>query len=209
MSVRYNIKNTTTKTSLFFKNNDLEDIPILLEDKYFTDVNSYRNITDYIYRVINKSEFLCRGLNPKYVLDAFNNVDAVVTISSSSMDILPNGNIFGFALLKFDEIHNSIYIDVICSHVGIKGAGDILINEIEEIGRRLFMTDIHLISVQSAIPFYKKYGYKKTNKLCNDMCMMIKPIHKRKTKSKSKTKSNSRPKTKSKSNSRTRKQLQK
>lgn len=50
------------------------------------------------------------------------NVDAVIIIgSTSTMKILPNGNIFGFALINFDEKTNSIYIDVICSHIGIKG----------------------------------------------------------------------------------------
>jgi len=207
MSTRYNIKTTNTKTSIFFRNDsNLDDIKMILENEYDDEQEDYAIITDYIYRIISKSGFLCKGLNPKYILDAFDNVDAVVTISSSLMKILPNGNIFGFALLKFDEINNSIYIDVICAHVGIKGAGDILLNEVEEIGRRLFMTDIHLISVKSAIPFYQKYGYKKTNKLCNDMCMMIKPIHKRK--SKSRTKSKSKSKSRSKSKSKTQKQQQ-
>jgi hypothetical protein len=130
-------------------------------------------------------------------------VDAVI-ILGSSMNILPNGNIFGFALLKFDEINNSIYIDVICSHVGIKGAGDILINEVEEIGRRLFMTDIHLTSVKTAIPFYKKYGYKQTNQSCQDMCLMVKPM-KKKTKitQKSKTKTPQKSKTKTTQKSKT------
>jgi hypothetical protein len=43
------------------------------------------------------------------------------------MNLLPNGNIYGFALINFDEMNNSILIDVICSHVGIKYAGEILI----------------------------------------------------------------------------------
>ena len=210
MSLRYNIKDTKTKTSIFFNpNSNLEDIQILLEDENNNNY-SYKNITNYIYRIITKSEFLCKGLNPDYILNAFDSVDAVVTINSSLQEILPNGNIFGFALLNFDEINNSIYIDVICSHVGIKGAGDILINAVEEIGRRLFMTDIHLTSVKTAISFYKKYGYKQTNKSCQDMCLMVKPIKqqkKSKSKSKSKsTKSNTKSKSKSKSKSKTKTQ---
>ena len=102
--------------------------------------------------------------------------DAVIIIGST-MDILPNGNIFGFALINFDEKTNSIYIDVICSHIGIKGAGDILINQIEDISRRLFIGKIHLKSVKSAISFYEKYGFIKNDKLCDDMCTMIKNIN--------------------------------
>lgn len=190
MSFRYNIKNNIdTKTYIYFKpteSNNLDDIKLLLEaddkinvhsnDEDVNSYNSYKNVTDYIYRIINKTMFLCKGLNPGYILDSFDNVDAVIIIGST-MDILPNGNIFGFALINFDEKTNSIYIDVICSHIGIKGAGDILINEIEYISRRLFVTKIQLKSVKSAISFYEKYGFIKRDNLCDDMCTMIKTIN--------------------------------
>lgn len=190
MSFRYNVKNNIdTKTYIYFKpteSNNLDDIKLLLEaddkinvhsnDEDVNSYNSYKNVTDYIYRIINKTMFLCKGLNPGYILDSFDNVDAVIIIGST-MDILPNGNIFGFALINFDEKTNSIYIDVICSHIGIKGAGDILINEIEYISRRLFVTKIQLKSVKSAISFYEKYGFIKRDNLCDDMCTMIKTIN--------------------------------
>jgi predicted GNAT family N-acyltransferase len=142
-----------------------------------SESNSYKDITDYIYRIINKSGFLCKGLNPEFILNSIDDVDAVVVLGSS-MNILPNGNIFGFALIQFDEKYNSIYIDVICSHIGIKGAGDILIKELEYISEKLFMTEIYLTSVKSAITFYEKYGFTKYDKLCNDMCVMIKSMNK-------------------------------
>ena len=193
---RYNIKDKRNKTYIYFKptkSNILDDIKLLLESddkidvypKKNDDVNpydSYKNVTDYIYRIINNSEFLCKGLNPDYILDSFDNVDAVV-ILGSSINILPNGNVFGFALIKFDETKNSIYIDVICSHIGIKGAGDILINEIEDISRRLLMTEIYLKSVKSAISFYEKYGFIKYDNSCDDMCLMIKSMNKKMIKS--------------------------
>ena len=192
MSLRYNIKNTNTKTSIYFRPSEtshLDDIKLLLENHDKIDIypnsedvnpyNSYQNVTDYIYRIISTSEFLCKGLNPDYILESFNKVDAVIVIGSSSMNILPNGNIFGFALINFDEKKNSIYIDVICSHIGIKGAGDILINEIEYISRKLFMAKIYLKSVKSAISFYEKYGFIKYDQLCDTMCVMIKTINKK------------------------------
>ena len=208
MSFRYNIKNyKNIKTHIYFKpteSNNLEDIKLLLEDDDRIDIypnnedvnqynnlediklmiedvnqyNNYKNVTEYIYRIIKKSGFLCKGLNPDYILDSFDKVDAVVIIGSS-MNILPNGNIFGFALIKFNEEDNSIYIDVICSHIGIQGAGDILINEIEYISRKLLMTEIYLTSVDSAISFYKKYGFSKYDELCDDMCLMIKSMNKK------------------------------
>jgi len=212
MSLKYNIKNNIknnidTKTYIYFKpneSNNLDDIKLLLENddkidvypnnKDVSEYNSYKNVTDYIYRIINKTNFLCKGLNPDYILDSFDDVDAVVIIGST-MNILPNGNIFGFALIIFDEKTNSIYIDVICSHIGIKGAGDILINKIEDISRKLFVTKIHLKSVKSAISFYEKYGFTKFDSLCDDMCVMIKYINKkiggkRKTNKQRKTRKN-------------------
>lgn len=191
MSLRYNIKNDRNiKTHIFFKpteTNNLQDIKAILEaDNDFNiypndeqepnSYNTYKNATDYIYRIVSKSEFLCKGLNPSYVLNAFDNVDAVIIIGSS-MDILPNGNIYGFALINFDEEMNAIYVDVICSHIGIKGAGDVLINKIEYLTRKLFMTNIYLTSVDSAISFYERYGFIKLNKSCVDMCSMIKYIN--------------------------------
>ena len=192
MSLRYNIKNNrNTKTYIYFKpteSNNLDDIKLLLEDDDKIDIypnnedvnpyNSYKNVTDYIYRIINNSKFLCKGLNPDYISDSFDTADAVVIIGSS-MNILPNGNIFGFALINFNEKSNSIYIDIICSHIGIKGAGDILINEIEDISRKLLITKIYLKSVKSAILFYEKYGFIKYDKLCDNMRVMIKSINKK------------------------------
>jgi hypothetical protein len=183
MELRYNIKNDiNTKTHIYFKPTEsihLDYIKDLLEDKYpiNKDDNSYENVRDYICRIINNAKFLCKGLNPTYIYDAFNNVDAVVIIGSS-MNILPNGNIFGFALINFDEEKNSIYIDVICSHIGISGAGEFLIKTIHDICSKLLMTKIYLTSVKSAISFYEKYGFIKKNPICYDMCLMIKTINK-------------------------------
>jgi hypothetical protein len=177
------------KTYIYFKpteSNDLDDIQFLLnnDDKLHVysnneDVNlyeTYKNVKDSILRFINNSEFLCKGLNPDYIFNSFEKVDAVVIIGSSS--ILPNGNIFGFALIKFDEDNNSLYIDVICSHIGIKGAGDVLIKKIEHITKKIYMTSIYLKSVKSAITFYEKYGFIKHDKLCDDMCLMKKSVKK-------------------------------
>ena len=103
MALRYDIKNDgNTKTYIYFKpteSDNLDDIKLLLEDDgnfeiYSNDEdetpdNSYKNVTNYIYRLIDNSNFLCKGLNADYILDAFDDVDAVVIIGSS-MKILPN-----------------------------------------------------------------------------------------------------------------------
>ena len=184
MSLKYNIRNSKdTKTYIYFQpteNNRLDDVKTILEDDakfdvYFNSDDSYKKVKEYVDRLISKSEFLCKGLNPDYIVTSFDNADAVIIIGSS-MNVLPNGNIFGFALINFDEKHNAIYIDVICSHIGMKGVGEILMNEIENINKKLSMTDIYLKSVKSAISFYEKYGFTKHDKSCDDMCLMIKSI---------------------------------
>jgi len=191
MEKRYNLKNENVTTSIYFNTNtskNLDDIKLLLEENAnihvypnsedVTAENSYKNITDYIYRLVENTEFLCKGLNSDYILESFDKVDAVVVIGSS-MNLLPNGNIFGFALIEFDEKNNSIYIDVICSHIGIKGAGDVLITTVEDMTRKLLMTEIYLTSVKTAIPFYNKYGFIKHDESCDNMCVMIKSINKK------------------------------
>ena len=145
--------------------------------------NSYKNVADYIYRLITNSKTLCKGLNAEYVEQTFGIADAIVIIGSKN-NILPNGNIFGFALINIDNPGRepkSIYIDVICSHTGIQGAGEILINATEYIGRKLSMNHIYLRSLPSAENFYKKYGFLKYSQECNyDGCIMRKYINKKK-----------------------------
>lgn len=188
---KYNIEKKDTETSIYFnpsRSSDLDDIKMLIEfggsgikvypnDEDTNPYNSYRNVRDHIYRIIDNTEFLCKELNEVYVLNAFSKVDAVIIIGSQ-MSILPNGNVFGFALIKFDQKRNSIYIDVICSHKGIKGAGDILIKTIEELCKILIMNKIYLVSVDNAITFYEKYGFVKKDSSCVDMCLMTKNINK-------------------------------
>jgi hypothetical protein len=146
--------------------------------------NSYKNIADYIYRLTTNSKTLCKNL-PDYVgLKTFYYADAIVIVGSSN-GILPNGNIFGFALINIndpDYTPNSIHIDVICSHTGIQGAGHILINAIEYIGRKLLMSQIYLTSVPEAYGFYKKYGFVNTSKdvNCNLVCTMRKYLNRKK-----------------------------
>lgn len=122
-----------------------------------------------------ENDFLCEGLSKDYITGSFKKVDAIVVVGSPG-DLLPNGSVFGFALIQFNDNTNSIYIDVICSHIGIKYGGEILMKEIDNICKALFMTQIRLRSVDSAISFYEKYGFKRNDLSCEDMCLMIKNI---------------------------------
>jgi hypothetical protein len=179
---KYAIKSPrNVKHHLFFNQaarHGLEDIQTILELQTALEISSgsaYQEVSRYIERLVHKSGFLCRGLNPDYVVESLASADAVVVVGSS-MRVLPNGNVFGFASIVFDEPTNAIYVDVICTHVGIQGAGHFLMTTLEEICRALLMTKLYLTSVESAIPFYKKYGFVQHDASCRDMCLMTKRV---------------------------------
>jgi predicted GNAT family N-acyltransferase len=91
--------------------------------------------------------------------------------------LLPNGNIFAFALIEVNDKKNTLYVDVICSHRNIKYAGEKLLNEITRLCKTLMFSKIILKSVHSAIPFYEKYGFQKMAD-CDDesLCEMEKQV---------------------------------
>ena len=191
MSVKYNLQNLNATSHIYFNPNTekpLDEIKTIIEmDEHFilpneNDANdTYQNLAKYIGRLIEYSNVLCKGLNPSYIKDAFEDADAVIAISSAGINILPNGNIFGFALVHFNEDDNSVYIDIICSHTGIKYAGDILLNSINYMCNILLITKIKLNSVSLAISFYEKYGFHKKGACDNDedLCEMEKIVPKR------------------------------
>jgi len=208
MSLKYNLKDLTTTTNIYFNPNNstnLDEIKTIIEqpDNNFTLPNerdkndNYQILSEYICRLIENSGFLCKGLSLEYIKYALKTANAIIAISSTGINILPNGNIFGFALINFNEDDNSVYIDVICSHSGIKYAGEILLKSITNMCNILLITKIKLNSVSSAISFYEKYGFYKKG-LCEnneDLCEMEKNIstktlggNKKKTKKKQKKK---------------------
>ena len=182
MNGKYNLKmDKDVKTYVFFNKPGKNIMKQFLKyDDAETD--KYKDISEYIMQLITKSEFLCKGLTPSYVKKTFLRVDAVVVIGSS-MNILPNGNVYGFALIEFDIKQNSVHIDVICSHYGVRGAGEKLIKEVEVICNKVHLDKIYLTSVDTAIAFYEKYGFVKNRKHCVDMCLMTKALKKSSSKS--------------------------
>ena len=186
---RYSAKKIKTKTHIYFNKTtpEIDDIKMLLtsanfdvypndedENKNKNKNNTYKNAMGLIQSKV-ENDFLCEGLSKDYITGSFEKVDAIVAVGSPG-DLLPNGSVFGFALIQFIDKTNSIYIDVICSHIGIKYGGEILMKEIDNICKALFMTQIRLRSVDSAISFYERYGFKRNDLSCEDMCLMIKNI---------------------------------
>ena len=193
MNGKYNLKmDKDVKTYVFFNKPGKNIMKQFL--KYDdAETNKYKDISEYIMQLITKSEFLCKGLTHSYVKKTFARVDAVVVIGSS-MNILPNGNIYGFALIEFDIKNDSVHIDVICSHYGVRGAGEKLIKEVEIICNKVHLNQIYLTSVDTAITFYEKYGFVKNRKHCVDMCLMTKVLKKSSSKSPKSPKSPRSPK---------------
>lgn len=175
MSLKYNIKSSKNSSirpinSIFFNPHGkrFRDITTLLENRPELRVysgrktsgkkaNPYDDLAAYITNLIDDDKF-CKNINSRYIDNSLKESDAILVISSNET-ILPNGTIYGFALLKFDEKYNAIYIDLICTNVHIKGSGELLITLLEQIADEIFMEYIYLFSVDTAVNFYKKYGF--------------------------------------------------
>ena len=136
---------------------------------------TYKNVSQRVFQIVNKSKFLCTGLNDEYIKSSMSTSEAIVVLGSEYMNIYPNGNVFGFALLEIDHASNQLYVDILCSHKGIKGAGDVLIKSIETIAKELHLREIKLNSVKSAVSFYEKYGFRKIQ-MNGDLTEMIKRV---------------------------------
>lgn len=191
MELKFNLKNIESTTSIFInpKNQPEEDIMTLLENESNIQLfnvkqnvslkqSEYRQVSKYIYDIAKRLNLLCKGLNLRYVVESFTTANAIIVVGSKNVNILPNGNVFGFASVQIDSSDNSLYIDVICSHTGIKYAGDTLMKAIIDLGKTLFITKIKLKSVNEAIGFYEKYGFVKQGD-CDDkdeLCEMIKKV---------------------------------
>jgi len=190
--IKYNLKTKLDIQSYLFFNpsisprDGIEDIKIILDSKFNVE-DEYSQIQESIIRMISITEFLCKGISESYIENRFNDADMVIVISDS-IGLLPNGNIFGFALLNFNVDDNSLYISIFCSHTGIYGAGEVLMKQIQDICKTLLITRVHLTSVKDAVSFYEKYGFVKHDPSCVSMCEMTKILSKGKTRKKFKKK---------------------
>jgi len=187
--MRYNIKDNIVKPTTYiyfnteYEHDNLDDIKEILsyhEDLWIVDHDegSYKNITQTIDRIIKNTDFLCDGIDPDYIERAFLCADAVIVLGTN---VFPNGNIFSFALICFDQDNNSLYIDIVSSHKGVQYAGIMIMNILEEMASILLMDEIHLDSLESSLSFYTKLNYVKKNenfifKSITDVCSMVKKL---------------------------------
>jgi hypothetical protein len=174
---KYDIrKSEKIKTSVYFRINDI--VTRLHTPSMQIDVephgHTYKEITKRIDKMVQDG-LLCKGLSHTHISGVFDKADAVFVVHSS--DILPNKEtILGFALVQFLLHEEAFYVNIICSHKEVKGAGEFLLKKMEEISRKLSKKYIKLDSVNSAITFYEKFGFVKDIKTCNHMCLMIKRL---------------------------------
>jgi virulence-associated protein VapD len=169
-----------------------KSIPIYSDDDA-PKHNSYENIQTSIQSLIKDSKTLCKGINNDYISELFDDADAVFVVGSYETQgmILPSGKIYGFALINFNELRKELYIEMFCTHSGMKYVGEHMIKQMTKISEIVEFDAIRLKSVASAISFYEKYGFEKTVESCEDMCVMVKlvgpsveiPITPRKSKS--------------------------
>lgn len=170
--MKYNVKGHPTRPYIFLNSYKTmeNDIKTILENLF--DVQSgYRELINYVKGVIT-NEFLCKGISETYISNSFDSADIAIILGD--IDILPNGNIFGLALLEIDQVHNSAHLSTFSSHKGIYGAGEILLEEINKICGSLFISKIHLESLVDAIGFYEKYGYVRDDPCMCKMTKMVK-----------------------------------
>jgi hypothetical protein len=178
-------KQSEHKIHILFNPNGqkLEAIKTILSlgfDGYIDDRDKYINTIDSIMTKV-EDESLCKGkIADDYIGASFNRNDALIILSSKKIfenDVFQKDEkIYGFAIVYFDEDKNKILIDIFCSHKDVKGAGEILIKNIETIAKTLSMGEIYLKSIKSAITFYEKFGFKKIEESCEQMCLMVKSL---------------------------------
>ena len=102
MSLKYNIINESISTNIYFKNYSshenphLNDIKLLLENNAYFNVfpndidlqstDSYKNVSDYILRIVKNSEFLCQNLYYQDIVEGCENSDFAVVIGGWDLD---------------------------------------------------------------------------------------------------------------------------
>ena len=138
--------------------------------------NSYEHIQTSIQSLIKDSKVLCKGINNDYISELFDDSDAVFVVGSYENPgaILPSGKIYGFVLINFNELRKELYIEIFCTHSGMKYVGEHIMKQLTKISEILEFSAIRLKSVASAISFYEKYGFEKTVESYEDMCVMVK-----------------------------------
>jgi surface protein len=158
---------------LSFKENDKLIIYPTLDDKTpELYLSIYNEVKNRILQEINSSDnLLCEGLIISNIEDEIKIIDAIIVISNSLQNIL------SFALIKFKFSTTGrriFFVEILCSHKYTRYAGKYLIQEIDKISKICNFDTVELLSVPSAVEFYKKCGF--TNEDPENKNYLIKKI---------------------------------
>lgn len=106
-------------------------------------------------------KILCDGVNPGYVGVSMSNSDIIIMLVEKTEHYEDDSFIAGILTLKVKPA--VLEIDLICSNVGYKMAGIMLMNKAIRIARLLGLEKIELASVSTpeTVRFYKRLGFKK------------------------------------------------
>jgi hypothetical protein len=107
------------------------------------------------------AKFLCKGMvESDYVKDSIIRSDITVALIEPTAE-KDDSYFAGLATLLVKE--DAVEIDVICSQIGYKMAGKLLMNKVIEIATKLGKSKIELLSVKipETVAFYKRFLFKK------------------------------------------------
>lgn len=141
---------------------------LLFQDNERQKISAYKKFRDELYKDIRSSGKFCDGILATYVKESLISCDFILRIESSQTR---SKKLYGFATLKIIQGSKSLYIDVICTNIDIKGTGSYIMKLLTNICETVSLESIKLNSATQAVPFYLKSEFE-----CNPLCKMIKMV---------------------------------
>lgn len=164
--------NTNLKLISYFLKKDVPYQFLIASKKMYEDKiaseGTLIDSSDILERILIPSEllavkkFMCLGINYSYIKISIKKSDIIVLLYEQN-EKKDDTYIAGIATLIVKD--NAIEIDLICSQLGYKMAGRLLINKVIKIAKKLGKEKVELLSVGNpdTIQFYKRLQFKKVN----------------------------------------------
>lgn len=162
--------NTNIKLISHFLKKDVEYQFLIATKKIYEDKISSEGVlidsSDILEHILIPSEllaikkFMCLGINYSYIKTSIKKSDIVLLLYEQN-EKKDDTYIAGIATLIVKD--NAIEIDLICSQLGYKMAGRLLMNKVIKITKKLDKEKVELLSVGNpdTIQFYKRLKFKK------------------------------------------------
>jgi len=162
--------NTNLKLISYFLKKDVPYQFLIASKKMYEDKiaseGTLIDSSDILERILIPSEllavkkFMCLGINYSYIKISIKKSDIVLLLYEQN-EKKDDTYIAGIATLIVKD--NAIEIDLICSQLGYKMAGRLLMNKVIKIAKKLGKEKVELLSVGNpdTIQFYKRLQFKK------------------------------------------------